>query len=86
MNKLKEAYEMEGIDFEPIHAQIKDIVIKTLISAETHIASNSEELPNASNACFEEFSFDIMLDDKLRAWLIKTNKTELVGYSANQMQ
>ena len=61
-------------------------MIKTLISAETHIANNSEEHPNASNACFEEFSFDIMLDDKLRAWLIKTNKTELVGYSANQVQ
>ena len=86
LNKLKEAYEMEGIDFEPIHAQIKDLVVKTLISAEAHIAGNSDEYPTARNACYEEFSFDIMLDDKLRAWLTKTSKTESVGYTANLLQ
>lgn len=59
LKQLQEAYETEGIDYEQIHAQIKDIVIKTLISADQHIAGSLEEHPTARNACFQMFSFDI---------------------------
>lgn len=50
-----------------------------MISAEQHIVPSLEEHPTARNACFEMFSFDIMLDSKLKAWIMKADD----GSSAN---
>ena len=42
---------------------MKDIVIKTIITAESHITAAVEEHPNARKAFFEMLGFDIMIDD-----------------------
>ena len=52
---------------------MKDVVIKTLLTAESHITAAVEEHPNARKACFEMLGFDIMIDDQLKAWVIECN-------------
>ena len=58
-------------------------MIKSLLSVDQHIAPI---LGEHANACFEMFSFDIMLDDKNKAWVIKTSSdpTDATVYNVLQ--
>jgi len=62
-----------GINFDDVWKQIKDVVIKTLLTAEGHVTSALNEHPNARKACFEMLGFDIMLDDQMKAWVLEVN-------------
>ncbi len=62
-SKYREECTRQGISFEHIWEQIKDVVIKTLLTAESHITAAVEEHPNARKACFEMLGLDIMIDD-----------------------
>ena len=86
LKQLRDTYERNGIEFEPVFAQIKDLVIKTLLSVDQHIAPILGEHANARNACFEMFSFDIMLDEKMKAWVIKTSSDPTDGNVYNVLQ
>jgi hypothetical protein len=60
-SRLKE----QGIGVEEIWNQIKDLCIKTLLSAQ-------DEIPSQPNA-FEIFGFDVIIDDASKPWLIEVN-------------
>jgi len=52
----------------------QDVVIKTLISAHPILKHNYRTcFPNhiRGSACFEILGFDVMLDKKLKAWLLE---------------
>ena len=61
-----------------IWADIKDVIVKTLITGHPHIShlyrtSKPEDLENSM--CFQILGFDIFIDNKSKAWLLEVNQS-----------
>ncbi|XP_077020778.1 tubulin polyglutamylase TTLL6 isoform X5 [Tamandua tetradactyla] len=68
--------ETHGYNLEQIWRDIEDVVIKTIISAHPVIKHNYHTcFPNhtLNSACFEILGFDVLLDHKLKPWLLEVN-------------
>ena len=61
------------MDVNLVKQTINDIVNKTLISADHIIAGKLNSLRIPKGVCYEVFGFDILLDAKLKPWLIEVN-------------
>lgn len=66
---LQEYLQRENIDYLAIMTNIDDIVIKTIMSVHP---KNSSNFLNETN-CYELFGFDVLIDDKLKPWLMEVN-------------
>ena len=53
--------------------------MKTILSAEPHMNTGTEQYVANSNNCFELLGFDIMIDDLLQTWLIEVNLSPSLG-------
>lgn len=68
--------ESHGYNVEQVWRDIEDVIIKTIISAYPVIKHNYHTcFPNhtLNSACFEILGFDILLDRKLKPWLLEVN-------------
>ena len=78
---LKQIYDeiasYEGADkVKELKANIKDVLIKTLITGEPsikHIYKSCQAEDIENQMCFQILGFDIMLDSNLKPWLIEVN-------------
>jgi tubulin polyglutamylase TTLL4 len=60
--ELRAAFEEQDINYDYIFAQIKDVIVKTLICVEPAIVSTMDKCPGNRNSCFELYGFDILID------------------------
>lgn len=66
----------KGYDVDKMWADIDDVIIKTLISAHSVLKHNYRTcFPNhvKGSACFEILGFDVILDRKLRPYVIEVS-------------
>ena len=69
--------ESHGYNVEQIWRDIEDVIIKTIISAYPIIKHNYHTcFPHhtLNSACFEILGFDILLDHKLKPWLLEVGR------------
>ncbi|XP_044072796.1 tubulin polyglutamylase TTLL4 isoform X3 [Siniperca chuatsi] len=63
----------KGVNTTLIWEKIKDIVIKTIIASEPYVNSLLKMHLRTPYSCHELFGFDIMLDEKLKPWILEVN-------------
>lgn len=63
----------KGINTTLLWEKIKDIVIKTVIASEPYVTSLLKMHVRTPYSCHELFGFDIMLDEKLKPWILEVN-------------
>jgi tubulin polyglutamylase TTLL4 len=70
---LRAHYQKVGISSKEIFSGIKDVIIKSLISIEPHIVNNFNRYSKYKNTCFEVYGFDVIIDAKLKSWILEVN-------------
>ena len=72
--QFREHCGQKGIDVAAIEAQFHDIAVKTLLSIEPTLVTNTRtQVGGTENKCFQIFGVDLLLDSSLKAHLLEFN-------------
>ena len=73
LNTYRKHLKKQNIDTNIIFDQIKDIVIKTIISGQKKLVNITSGLTIKDRNMFNVFGFDVLIDSKLNASLLEVN-------------
>ena len=73
LNTYRKYLKEQNIDYNLIFEQIKDIVIKTIISGQKKLVNITSELTITDRNMFNIFGFDVLIDRNLNASLLEVN-------------
>eukprot|EP00795_Rhopilema_esculentum_P004658 gene4658-20939_t len=67
-----------------VWSSIQDVVVKTLLVAEPHVyrayhVSRPSDPGGSESVCFEILGFDILIDKKLKPWVLEVNRAPSFG-------
>uniref|UniRef100_A0A3Q3FNB3 Tubulin tyrosine ligase-like family, member 7 n=1 Tax=Kryptolebias marmoratus TaxID=37003 RepID=A0A3Q3FNB3_KRYMA len=79
-----EFLRINDYDVTKFWGDISELVVKTLIVAEPHVLHayrmcRPGQPPGSDSVCFEVLGFDIILDRKLKPWLLEINRAPSFG-------
>ena len=72
LQQLRKEYEKMGINYDEVYKNIKNLCIKTLMAVEPQITT-AMRATKYRTQCFEIYGFDVIIDAKLRPWLLEVN-------------
>ena len=72
-------------DVSLLWKNISEMLVKTLLVAEPHIQHayrmcRPGASPSQDSVCFEILGFDVLIDRKLRPWLLEVSVSDLIAY------
>ncbi|RXN35600.1 tubulin polyglutamylase TTLL7 [Labeo rohita] len=79
-----EFLRINDYDVAKFWGDVSELVVKTLIVAEPHVLHayrmcRPGQPPGSASGCFEVLGFDIILDRKLKPWLLEINRAPSFG-------
>ncbi|KAJ9460138.1 Tubulin polyglutamylase ttll-4 [Diplonema papillatum] len=70
---LRRHFAANGWAWEPVWAQIQDVVVKTLLTCEDSVVSKLAMFTNGRSCCFEMYGFDVILTSNFVPKLLEVN-------------
>ncbi|KAJ3121372.1 Tubulin polyglutamylase ttll4 [Nowakowskiella sp. JEL0407] len=73
LETLREYFSLKGLEYEQTFENIKDLIVRTIASGQALNSSGVRMFTQNRTCCYELFGFDVLLDKKLKPWLMEVN-------------